>query len=135
MNCSSHEYLRQLTDLRGLYGLQRRNEWCVIEDFVIFGSLTSSTDALVSPRLRRHFAVIPVAAPSEGNLKAIVFQQFQGLLDAHSYDMADGSYRGLLGASIELYSHVKENFKVSGMPGRQHYFFSLKSLVSVFQVP
>lgn len=121
-------------DLRGLYGLQRKNEWCIVEDFVMFGSLTSNTDALVSPRLRRHFAVISLAAPSEGNLKVIISQQLQGLLDAHSYDMTDGRYQGVVEASIQLYSSVKETFKVSDTPGRQHYFFSLKNLVSVFQV-
>lgn len=133
-DCSSHEYLRQLVDLRGVYGLHRKNEWSIIEDFVFFGALTSNADALVSPRLRRHFAIIPLATPSEGNLKAIVSLQLQGLLDAHSYDMADKSYVGILEASVQLYSTVKRMFKVSDTPGRQHYFFSLKNLVSVFQV-
>ena len=133
-NCSSHEYLRQLMDLRGMYGLQRKNEWSIVEDFVFFGALTSNTDALVSPRLRRHFAVVPLAAPGGGNLKAIMSQQLQGLLDAHSYDMVDKSYGGILEASLQLYSSVKETLKVSDTPGRQHYFFSLKNLVSVFQV-
>lgn len=117
-----------------MYGLPRRNEWCIIEDFVVFGALTSDTDALVSPRLRRHFAVVPLAAPSEGNLKVVVSQQLQGLLDAHSHNMADGTFQGLLQASIELYGSVKQTLKVSDTPGRQHYFFSLKNLVSVFQV-
>jgi hypothetical protein len=117
-----------------MYSLQRKNEWSVVEDFVLFGSLTSNADALVSSRLRRHFAVIPLAAPSDGNMRVIVSQQFQGLLDAHSYDMANEVYQRLLEVSLLLYNSVKEAFKVSDTPGRQHYFFSLKNLVSVFQV-
>lgn len=134
MDCSSHEYLRQLTDLSGLYGLQRKNEWSVIEDFVLFASLTSNADALVSPRLRRHFAVIHLPVPSEGNLKVIVSQQLQGLLDAHSHEIDDGQYHGVVQASIELYSKVRQTLKVSDTPGRYHYFFSLGNLISVFQV-
>lgn len=134
MDCSAHEYLRQLADLRGMYGLQKRNEWCTVEDFVLFGSLTSDTDALVSPRLRRHFAVIHLPTPSDGNVRVIVAQQLQGLLEAHSYDMDNKSYQGVLDASMELYNSMRQTLKVSNTPGRQHYFFSLKNLVSVFQV-
>lgn len=105
-----------------------------MEDFVVFGSLTSNTDALVSPRLRRHFTVIHLPSPSDSNVKVIMSQQLQGLLDAHSYEMDDKNYRGVYEASVELYTKVKETLKVSDTPGRCHYFFSLKNLVSVFQV-
>ena len=133
-DCSSHEYLRQLMDLKGLYGLHRKNEWSVVEDFVIFGALTSNSDALVSPRLRQHFAIIHLADLNEGTLNAIVSQQLQGLLDAHSYDMDETSFQGILEASVQLYDSVKKTLKVSDTPGRQHYFFSLQNLVSIFQV-
>lgn len=117
-----------------MYSLQKRNEWCVVEDFVLFACLTSDTDALVSPRLRRHLAVIHLPSPSEGCLKVIASQQLQALLDAHSYGDKADSYRGVLEASVEVYARVRETFKVSDTPGRYHYFFSLNNLVSVFQV-
>ena len=132
--CSPHEFLRQLTDLRGLYSLQRKNEWCVVEDLVVFGALTSSSDALVSNRLRHHFAIIHLPSPGENSLEVVVSQQLQGLLDAHSHHLGEREYRGVLEASVELYSAIKETLKVSDLPGRQHYFFSIRNLVSVFQV-
>ena len=105
-----------------------------MEDFVIFACLTSNSDALLSPRLRRHMAVIHLPSPSEGALKVIASQQLQALLEAHSYSIEEGGYEGVLEASVELYSKVRRSFKVSDTPGRCHYFFSLKNLVSVFQV-
>lgn len=133
-SCSSHEYLRQLADLQGLYNLQKKNKWCVVEDFVLFGSITSNSDALVSPRLRRHFAIIGLSSPSEHNLKVVVSQQLKGLLDAHSYEMEPEDFKRVLEASIKLYLSVRDTLKVSNTRGRHHYFFSLKNLVSIFQV-
>lgn len=133
-SCSSHEYLRQLADLRGVYSLQKRTEWCAIEDFVLFGSLTSNSEDIVSSRLRRHLAVIHLPEPSDGNLKMIASLQLGGLLKAHSHEMEPKNFDNLLEVSMELYTSVKEMLRVSDTPGRLHYFFSLKHLVSVFQV-
>lgn len=101
---------------------------------MLLGCLTSNSDALVSPRFRRHLAVIHLSSLGDESLKAIVSQQLQGLLEAHSHELNSKSVQGILEASIELYSSVKETLKVSDAPGRNHYFFSLKNLVSLFQV-
>ena len=105
-----------------------------MEDFVVFGALTSNSDALVSTRLRHHFAIIHLPSPGENILEIVVAQQLQGLLEAHSHHLGEREYRGVLEASIELFAGVRQTLKVSDLPGRQHYFFSIQNLVSVFQV-
>ena len=88
----------------------------------------------MSPRFRRHLAVIHLPSSSDSTLRVIVSQQLQGLLDAHSFEMEEKMFQGVLEASVELYSTIKEALKISDTPGRQHYFYSLQNLVSVFQV-
>ncbi len=72
--------------------------------------------------------------PSDDIIRTITSQQLQGLLDAHSFQIEEGRLHGVVEASVELYSSVREALKVSDTSGRQHYFFSLHNLVSVFQV-
>ena len=133
-SCSSHEYLRQLADLKGIYNLQKTNEYSVIEDFILFACMTGNSEALISPRLRRHMIVIYLPDPCEANRRSIVSQQLSGLLKAHCHEMSPKEFETLLEASLELYANVKEILRVSDTPGRLHYFFSIKHLVSVFQV-
>ena len=130
-HCSSHEYLRQLIDIKGLYNLEKRNEWSVVEDLVIFASLTSDSDALVEPRLRRHLATINVPDLQGYNLSVVASQQLTALLQSAVDDV---TLQRIIDSSIKIYSRVKQSLSVSHMPGRQHYFFSLKYLESVFQV-
>lgn len=129
--CSSHEYLRQLTDAKGLYNLEKKNEWCVVEDFVIFASLTSSSDALVEPRLRRHLATVHIPELEGHNLSVVASQQLAALMENV---VSENTLLKLVDSSIEVYKSVKQVLNISNMPGRQHYFFSLKFLESVFQV-
>ena len=129
--CSSHEYLRQLIDSKGLYNLEKKNDWCVVEDLVIFASLTSNSDALVEPRLRRHLATVHIPDLQDHNLVVVASQQLTTLLENVVNEV---SLQRVVDYSIEVYKSVKKALGVSDMPGRQHYFFSLKFLESVFQV-
>ena len=127
------QYLRQVLDSRGLYNLQKQNDWCSIEDLVVFGALTSARRrTTVAPRLQRHFAVIQIPNVTENSLKTITSQLLQALFVAPTSTSA--SLEGVHSASVELHSMVRQALKVSDMPGRQHYFFSLGNLESVFQV-
>ena len=45
-----------------------------------------------------------------------------------------GGLNGILAGSLEAYSRVRQALGASDLPGRQHYFFSLATLESVFQV-
>ena len=129
--CSSHEYLRQLIDVKGLYNLEKKNEWCVVEDLVMFASLTSSADALVEPRLRRHLATIHIPDLQDHNLGVVAFEQLTAILE----NTVNGdTLQKLVNSSIEVYKNVRRTLNVSDMPGRRHYFFSLRHLESVFQV-
>ena len=126
-----HQYLRQLMDGRGLYNLQKQNDWCAIEDLVLFTSLTSDTGTTLAPRLQSHFAVIQIPDLWDHTLKRVTSEMLHSFLPT---DVHPDTIQGVLGASIEAYTAVKQVLKVSDMPGRQHYFFSLAKLESVFQV-
>lgn len=130
-HCSSHEYLRQLIDIKGLYNLEKKNEWCVVEDLVIFASLTTSSDALVEPRLRRHLATIHIPELQDHNLSVVTYQQLAAILEN---SVNEDTLEKLVSSSITVYKSVKGALNVSDMPGRHHYFFSLRYLESVFQV-
>ena len=125
------QYLRQLMDSKGLYNLQRRNDWCAIEDLLLFTSLTSDTGVALAPRLQRHFAVIQIPDLRDHNLNRITSEMLHSFLPA---DIQPDTLQGILAASVETYSAVKQTLRVSDMPGRQHYFFSLAKLESVFLV-
>ena len=129
--CSSHEYLRQLIDVKGLYNLEKKNEWSVIEDLVIFASLTSDSDALIEPRLRRHLATVNVPDLQGSNLSVVATQQLAALLQNA---ISDATLQAIVESSIKVYGSIKRSLSESHMPGRQHYCFSLKYLESVFQV-
>ena len=78
--------------------------------------------------------VIHLPELSETTTNSIVSQQLSGLLKAHCCEFNGREIQTLLEASLELYGTVKETLHVCDHPGRQHYFFSVKQLVSVFQV-
>ena len=78
--------------------------------------------------------IIHLPEPTEANQRVIVSQQLSGLLKAHCHEVGPAKFDGLLEASLELYSNVREILRASDMPGRLHYFFSIKQLVTVFQV-
>ena len=167
----SPQYLRQLLDGRGLYNLQKHNEWSTIEDLAVFGALTSSAasasgskGATVPSRLQRHFAVLQVPELEKPDLRAITSRLLQALLavggnkidpppgggpkinktdvppsggpkgTAESGAPPSGGLNGILSGSLEVYSRVRQALGTSDLPGRQHYFFSLATLESVFQV-
>ena len=118
-------------DGRGLYNLQKQNDWCAIEDLVLFTSLTSDTGTTLALRLQSHFAVIQIPDLRDHTLKRVTSEMLHSFLPT---DVHPDTVQGVLGASIEAYTAVKQVLKVSDMPGRQHYFFSLAKLESVFQV-
>ena len=118
-------------DSRGLYNLQKQNDWCAIEDLVLFASLTSDTGTTLPPRLQSHFAVIQLPDLRDHTLKRVTSEMLHSFLPT---DVHPDTVQGVLGASIEAYTAIKQVLKVSDMPGRQHYFFSLGELESVFQV-
>ena len=130
-HCTSHEYLRQLVDIKGLYNLEKKNEWSIVEDLVIFASLTSDSDALVEPRLRSHLATINIPELQGYNLNVVATHQLTALLQSA---VSEATLQRIVDSSIKVYRSVKQALSVSHMPGRQHYFFSLKYLESVFQV-
>ena len=130
-HCCPHEYLRQLIDVKGLYNLEKKNEWSVIEDLVVFASLTSDSDALVEPRLRRLLAIINVPDLEGYNLSVVATQQLIALLQN---TVSETTLQRIVDSSIKVYKSVKQSLSVSHMPGRQHYCFSLRYLESVFQV-
>ena len=125
------QYLRQLMDSKGLYNLQRHNDWCAIEDLLLFTSLTSDMGVALASRLQRHFAVIQIPDLRNHNLKRITSEMLHSFLPT---DIQPDTVQGILAASVETYSAVKQTLRVSDMPGRQHYFFSLAKLESVFLV-
>lgn len=101
---------------------------------VIVSCLTSTTDAVITPRLRRQLAVVHLPELTGESLKAVVSLQLFTLMSAHTGAMDDGMLQIVVGVSTEVYSKVNRALKVSGMPGRQHYLFSLRQLESVYQV-
>ena len=155
----SLQYLRQLLDGRGLYNLHKHNEWSTIEDLAVFGALTTSStsgsscreEATNASRLWRHLAVVQVPELEEPALRVITSRLLEALLavggseidpppggDPKGISETDtppsGCLKGILAGSLEAYSTVRQALGTSDLPGRQHYFFSLATLESVFQV-
>ena len=96
--------------------------------------LTSATDAIIPPRLRRQLAVVHLPELTGESLKAVVSLQLFTFVSAHTGAMDESTLQKVVGISTEVYSKVRQALKVSGMPGRQHYIFSLRQLESAYQV-
>lgn len=131
---TSHEYLRQLSDTSGIHNLHKKNDWCAIEDLIIFACLTSDSDALLGPRLRRHLAIVHLPELSTRTAESIISLQLATYLSAHTEDLGESTLDNLTLLLTEVFSRVREVLKVSDMTGRAHYLFSLRQLESVYQV-
>ncbi len=142
------QYLRQLMDGGGLHNLCKPNDWAAIEDLVVFGAVTSNRgNVQLDPRLLHHFATIHLPDISKEDLKVITSQILQALTIvpgapatsststvASPSQINHKTLEGIITASLEVYGSVREALKVSDVPGRWHYVFSLSQLESVFEV-
>ncbi|XP_064629693.1 uncharacterized protein LOC135488785 isoform X2 [Lineus longissimus] len=135
----TNELLRQLLDDKVLCTLQKPFEWRTIEGLVILSSMSmnetpSVTNRVLNQRLLRHFIVLRLPGPQGEGLKTIV----NGILESNM-SMNDGSsldidlHNALTKASCQLLSNVQKVLRMTPMPGRRHYLFTLKDITTCFQ--
>lgn len=138
LSSSCCQSLRQLANSHGCYNLSKHNEWNSIEDLVIFATLSSSTGAVpLARRLKRHFTVIQVPDLKEDHIvMPLLLQSHCVSQGQQGAELEEQSSRmdSILDASLEVYHSTVRALKMSDLPGRSHYFFSLGSMESVFQV-
>ena len=140
IHLSSLQMLRRLLDDKILCTLQKPFEWRTVEGFTVMAAMSLSDcpsvdNRLLVPRLLRHFAVIYLPTPQADALKSII----HGVLDA---TMVQGDHQSLdielhnalVQASGRMLSAAKSVLKPSPMPGRRHYLFTLRDIVTCFQV-
>ncbi|XP_074662754.1 uncharacterized protein LOC141915202 [Tubulanus polymorphus] len=134
-----NELLRQLLDDKVLCTQQKPFEWRSVEDLVILAAMSFSetpsvVNRLLSSRLMRHFVVLRTRMPKDEPLKNIV----SGILEAN---MLQNEQPGLdidlqnaiSGASCKLLTDVQSVLRMTNMPGRQHYLFTLREVTKCFQ--
>lgn len=86
-------------------------------------------------RFKRHFTLIYLPLQSGSALKSI----FHGTLEASMfYNERSGLeaelHTALVDASCSLLDAVNQVLKPCPMPGRQHYMFNMKSIITILQV-
>ena len=135
------QYLRQLLDSQGVYNLANHNCWSNIEGLTLFGAMTSSDDERPSlpPCLQRHFVAISLPE-LEGCCLELVTSEMLRILcgggeeELKLWDSSQETFGCIVKSSVDVYHHIREVFRKSNMPGRQHYLFSLGHLENTFQV-
>lgn len=89
----------------------------------------------IDQRLLRHSILIYLPVPSGNALKSI----FNGTLEASMlYDekaSIDADLHSLIiDASVNLLEMINEVLKPCPTPGRQHYLFNMKTIITILQV-
>lgn len=137
---SHTQYIRQLIDSSGAYNIGKRNTFASIEDLSLFTSLTTNIGhTTISPRLKRHFAIVHLPELSGIPLTSILTETLWTLCGGVSGTTAGSQIdrdklTSIVKSSEVVFLKVRAALKESDMPGRQHYVFSLSQIESVFQV-
>ena len=85
--------------------------------------------------LQRHFAVFSLPGPQDDSLKTIVNSILESSMTQGDHPGLDIElHNGLVQASTRMLSAIKSVLKPSPMPGRTLYSFTLKGIVTCFQV-
>ena len=131
------QYLRQLVDGGGVYTLGKPNTLSTIENLSIFaGFTTTSSSCLPSPRLLRHFSLIPLPQLVGGPLTTILTHSLRSHCCGRAEQEAGitQSLASIVESTAEVFLRVRESLSPSQLPGRYHYLFSLSHIESAFQV-
>jgi len=88
----------------------------------------------IDQRLLRHSILIHLPSPDDQALKSI----FHGVLEAslaHSFDNSIDSelHTALIDASIKLLKLINDVLRPCPMPGRQHFLFNMKTIITILQ--
>ena len=84
---------------------------------------------------QRHFAVFCLPQPQDEALKSVVngiLDVNMGLSEKPAVDI--DLHNSIVSASCKLLVSVQKVLRISPMPGRRHYLFTLRDIVTCFQV-
>ena len=133
-------------DNGGVYSLGKPNTLSTIENLSVFtGFTTTSSPSLPSPRLLRHFSIITLPELTGAPLTTILTDSLRSHcagkagLEAESTERAgleaeSGGLSSVVEKTAAVFLEVRESLRLSDLPGRRHYFFSLSHIESAFQV-
>ncbi|XP_023932047.1 dynein heavy chain 5, axonemal-like isoform X1 [Lingula anatina] len=134
-----NELLRQLLDDRTLCTLQKPFEWRTIEGLIIFATMSmseypSAKNRKLEERLMRHFAVFHLPSPVKDGLQRIVNGVLEGNMTAGDKPALEQElHNSIVTASCKTLTAVQDVLRPTPMPGRYHYLFTLKDLITCFQ--
>ena len=84
---------------------------------------------------QRHFAVFSLPGPEDESLKTIVNSILESSMTQADHPGLDIElHNGIVQASVKMLTAIKTVLKPSPMPGRTLYSFTLKGIVTCFQV-
>lgn len=107
-----------------------------LEDICFYSTMTHENKNLktIDSRLLRHSILIYLPSPDEHVLKSI----FNGILEAsmshkESTSIDSQLQTAIIGASVKLLSLINQVLKPCPTPGRQHYLFNMKTIITILQ--
>lgn len=110
-----------------------------MEDIYFYGTMNYEPGPngiqKIDPRLLRHCVLLFLPTPEGKELKSILSGTLEAsmLFNEHSPIDTDLS-NAIVEASMNLLTSVTNVLKACPTPGRQHYLFNMKTIITVLQV-
>ena len=124
--------LRQFLDYGCWYDRQDPALKKTIYDIQFVAAMNPTAGSFtVNPRLQRHFAVLGVRMPSEGDLTMIFSSVMEGHLQIFECETVALQCKHLVRGVIEIHKSVSAKFLPSAV--RFHYNFNMREMVDIFQ--
>ncbi len=121
-----------------MYSYTKPYEQKKLEDICFYSTMTHSSNNKqsreIDQRLLRHSVLIYLPSPDDQALRSI----FNGVLEAsltHPFDQSIDAelHHSLIEASVKLLGHINEVLRPCPTPGRQHYLFNMKTVITILQ--
>ncbi|XP_068697910.1 dynein axonemal heavy chain 8-like [Montipora foliosa] len=136
-----NELLRQVLDEKVLFNTKKPFDRRVLEGVVVTSAMNMPSEPVTSgvyqqipERLKRHFAVFRLPAPSTDSLFTIVTSILEAnMAQNQGMGLPQEFHEQIVTASCTMLSSIQEVFRSSPTPGRCHYQFNLRDITRVFQ--
>ncbi|CAH3196290.1 unnamed protein product, partial [Porites evermanni] len=136
-----NELLRQVLDEKILFNTKKPFDRRVLEGVVVTAAMnmqsepvTSGTHQQIPERLKRHFAVFRLPAPTAESLFTIVTSILEAnMAQNQGMGLPQEFHEQIVMASCTLLTSLQDVLRPSPTPGRYHYQFNLRDITRVFQ--
>ncbi|CAF1032650.1 unnamed protein product [Adineta ricciae] len=132
------EFLRTLIDHRQFITQQKPYETRIIDDLFVFATATippTGEQSLLtqSPRLLRHFVIVNLPA-SEASLRHILTNVIDvNMMSYGKTPMDHDVSTKIVDVLMDTLRHIQRVLQSSSVPGREHYLFSLRNMLTSIQ--